>query len=149
MAKATINSKLPDLDVLQLLRAATITVTPRTLAIIAGEESLESASAVAVEETAPVEVPVVVDADPESTWAPPRPLPSADHEEPTPVTTTPGAVDESCWSCHEALPPSRNAKYCPQCGADQREPNCAACGGAVERRWKHCPDCGAKLWAQS
>jgi predicted RNA-binding Zn-ribbon protein involved in translation (DUF1610 family) len=149
MAKTTISSKLPDLDVLQLLRAATITVTPRAQVILAGEESLELTGAVAVEEAASSETPVVADAEPESTWAPPRPIPTADHQEPPPVTTTPSAADESCWSCHEALPPARNAKYCPQCGADQQQPNCAACGGAVERRWKHCPDCGAKLWAQS
>jgi predicted RNA-binding Zn-ribbon protein involved in translation (DUF1610 family) len=54
----------------------------------------------------------------------------------------PGA---GCWSCDAELPVGRSVKFCPFCGADQREPTCPACNVAVERGWKHCPDCGERL----
>ncbi|HEY3933332.1 MAG TPA: zinc ribbon domain-containing protein [Gemmatimonadales bacterium] len=189
MAKATINSKLPDLDVLQLLRAASVTITPRaavTLAAVAAKpvdaspalrppEPPSSATTSpltveVVEAVVPMVEAPVLDADsprpsvvaepppqPEpkpsprssgspstSTWAPHR-YPAPTDEEPTSVTTPAFAAEDSCWSCHEPLPPGRDAKFCPLCGADQRQPACASCGAPVERRWKHCPDCGVRL----
>jgi hypothetical protein len=63
--------------------------------------------------------------------------------EPVAVPADPSGA--TCWSCVEALPRGRQVKFCPFCGADQRQPACAACGAQAERGWKHCPDCGGPL----
>lgn len=128
LARSTISSKLPDLDVLQLLRSAEVTVTPATVARLEGVLQMPPTR---MPEAAPAPLPAAV--------APPEPLP----EFLTAVPITPPAV--LCWSCSEALPEGRSVNFCPFCGADQRQPACAACGGAVEHHWKHCPECGLKL----
>jgi RNA polymerase subunit RPABC4/transcription elongation factor Spt4 len=179
MAKSTMTSKLPDLDVLQLLRAATISLTSRTIARLEGvlpmpparEESrwaepaapvaappreAEAAPAtpqiVAVPEALPAEresadvIPLHPTAvpEPEAAPAPAGPPPAFL----TTVSFTP-PTEESCWSCSEGLPNDRAVKFCPFCGADQRQPACSACGTPVERRWKHCPECGGSLAPRS
>jgi RNA polymerase subunit RPABC4/transcription elongation factor Spt4 len=152
MAKATITSRLPDLDVLQLLRSASVRFPERTIARLGDvlpmpatkEQSEWAASEGPV---APVVMPEARDVIPlhpvnpgADAPVPPEPPP----EFLTTVSFTPPAPAH-CWSCGEALPMDRQMKYCPFCGADQRQPTCAECGAVAERGWKHCPDCGAKL----
>ncbi|MGH7581753.1 MAG: zinc ribbon domain-containing protein [Gemmatimonadales bacterium] len=127
MAKATVTSKLPDLDVLQLLRSAEVTIS------VSGE-----AHAPSPEPTPSSPEP------PTASVAPATPnQPLANQEM---IMTSEAEASEHCWSCGEALPAGRDAKFCPFCGGDQRTPVCPECGGSVERRWKHCPDCGVRLW---
>jgi hypothetical protein len=173
MARATITSKLPDLDVLQLLRAATVTITSRSIARLEGVLPMPNAkdeskwaeldsptevdpdAAPRAEPVASVQVAVPAKEPPNDTKViplraerEPDPAPVAPTGPPpaflTTVTFSPPA-EARCWSCSEPLPPDREVKFCPFCGADQRQPTCAACGAGVERNWKHCPDCGAKL----
>ena len=172
MAKATITSKLPDLDVLQLLRAATMTITPRSIARLEGvlpmpnprdeskwaepEPSAHADPSAAARPDAisslqvapgpqPADdtkvIPLRAERDPGPAGPPPTGPPPAFL---TTVSFSPPA-EARCWSCIEPLPADREVKFCPFCGADQRQPTCGACGAAAERKWKHCPDCGAKL----
>jgi predicted RNA-binding Zn-ribbon protein involved in translation (DUF1610 family) len=160
MAKATVASKLPDLDVLQLLRAATVTLTPQSVTRLADvlpmpAPAQPSAWAPPAAERAPE--PIAPDPPAPVTplaTAPAEPGPAVaaavtqDDSYLTTVHFTPPAVTV-CWSCGDALPGNRAVKFCPECGADQRDPVCAACGAAVEHRWKHCPECGAGLRTSS
>jgi predicted RNA-binding Zn-ribbon protein involved in translation (DUF1610 family) len=176
MARATISSKLPDLDVLQLLRAATMTLTDRTIARLDGVLPMptpKNESMWAEQDVSPGAEPAPlprssaihaaeIDARPpgpandddviplraEREASPAKPAPAG----PPPaflttVSFTPPAA-ERCWSCAESLPIDRPVKFCPFCGADQRQPACAACGAGVDRKWKHCPDCGVQLWSR-
>jgi hypothetical protein len=145
MARATITSKLPDLDVLQLLRAATVTITSRSIARLEGVLPMPNAKDESkwAEPDAPVEVHPQAAARLEPVPSMQAELPGKEPANDTKVI--PLRAEERCWSCSEPLPPDREVKFCPFCGADQRQPTCAACGTSVERNWKHCPDCGAKL----
>jgi hypothetical protein len=158
MARTTLAAKLPDLDVLKLLRSAELTLS---------DEAIEQLDGV---------LPMPTSHD-ESKWAPPVereegddsphdtsdiiPLPvspalaeavaaaTAMSDDPPPeflttVQFTP-PVEAQCWSCAEPLPHNRQVKYCPYCGADQRQPACPECAAPVERRWKHCAECGTRL----
>jgi RNA polymerase subunit RPABC4/transcription elongation factor Spt4 len=135
LAKETLASRLPDLAVLEQLRSASLTLTDSAVSRLANvlpistkPESKWSEESVATTTTEP---PPVRDA-----------VEKAEAELVAP--TVPAAV-VACWNCGGVLPGDRVVKFCPHCGADQREPACAACGAATERGWKHCPDCGAKL----
>jgi hypothetical protein len=121
LARTTVASKLPDLGVLQLLRSASITLSPRTIA---------------AEATIPAATP-----------ARQKPAPAVERAAPSAEPATPELADDqpACWSCREALPVGHKVKFCPFCGADQRQPSCSACGAPAERGWKHCAECGAKL----
>jgi len=165
MARTTMASKLPDLDVLQLLRSATITIPGRVIARL-GEVELprpkgkgrsrwarDAAETPGGSERAPapdLPVPAVsVEEDVSESSVDEPPAPAA----PTAAVTTPpgGEVPmtvEHCWSCGEGFPAGREIRFCPFCGADQRTPACGACGATVERRWKFCPDCGQTLWSK-
>lgn len=177
MARATIKSKLPDLDVLQKLRSAEVTVTAATVARLQGvlpmptsrvvEEVLASPplalsaeepvmplhEEIGAGEDGPIDdadiIPlpvsrVVADAIRVALETPLAEAPVGPPPEfLTAVQFTPPAA--SCWSCTEPLPEGRTVKFCPFCGADQRQPACPSCGGPVERQWKHCPECGIKL----
>ena len=173
MARATITSKLPDLDVLQLLRAATVTITSRSIARLEGVLPMPTAKDESkwAEADSPVELPPDAAARLEPVPSLQAELPGTEptndtkviplraEREPDPAPAVPTGpppaflttvtfsppAEERCWSCSEPLPPDREVKFCPFCGADQRQPTCAACGTSVERKWKHCPDCGAKL----
>ncbi len=158
MAKATVASKLPDLDVLQLLRAATVTVTPQSIARLADilpmpAPAAESSESAPRPSTGSVDEPVIplhpapIASPPAGPVTPVRPEPVKEAYLTSVQFTPPGG--STCWSCGETLPGDRAMKFCPECGADQREPVCPACGAAVERRWKHCADCGATLRAAS
>ena len=131
LARATANSRLPDLGVLHLLRPASFTFASRVLA-------------------QPVAVVPPVAAEPASTWQAaalePEPIPVHREEPSSRETESPRDSEvEGCWSCGASLPARRNARFCPFCGADQRQPACSACGAVAERGWKHCADCGEKL----
>ena len=166
MARSTLASKLPDLDVLQLLRSAELTITAATVARLEGVLQMPPARSSEPEpEPAPEAVPaldepieqvddhdiiplpvsrVVADAIRVALETPRSEAPAGPPPEfLTKVAFIPPAM--SCWSCTEPLPEGRSAKFCPFCGADQRQPACPACGGAIERQWKHCPDCGITL----
>ncbi len=171
MAKATITSRLPDLDALQLLRSAQLTFTERAIARLDSGSSRTEASSSAkpqprtkASSRAPATRSVAEDAGPVAPATTPeshrdadiipfRPITQSAADSgaadlpsgpPTTVPVTPPAAAH-CWSCSDALPLDRAVKFCPFCGADQRQPTCAACGAAAERGWKHCPECGAKL----
>lgn len=163
MARTTMASKLPDLDVLRLLRSATITLPEGVVARL-GDASFGGARAEADAKwnraAAPDEV-VSSDhvASPDLAPAVVIPLPTAaDHTRVAPPDVPTGPPPayltsqvefippaRACWSCGDELPVDRAAKFCPFCGADQRPPTCGDCGAPVERHWKHCPDCGRKL----
>ena len=131
LARATANSRLPDLAVLQLLRPASFTVAERILTELVVAPDVPQLKATTTWATA--DVPAA-----EAALAPvPVPVPS-------PITAV-AAATAHCWNCPESLPGGRSAKFCPFCGADQRQPACNACGAIAERGWKHCAECGAKL----
>lgn len=161
MARGTMAARLPDLDVLQLLRSATLTFTADAASRLDGVLPLRPQPPVEPSPWAPssaptaagVETPitpitpiraVVAPADHTAVASPIPPTPPVPAPEfVTQVRFDPPAAD--CWSCAATLPAGRTVKFCPFCGADQREPSCPACGVAVERGWRHCPDCGEKL----
>ena len=173
LARATIGSKLPDLDVLEKLRSAEVTLTPAALSRLEGVLQMpparppegetvpapvaappidglgEESDDHPIDDTDIIPLPVsrmVADAIRVALETPPAgPPPGPPPDFLTAVQFTP--PQESCWSCSEGLPEGRMVKFCPFCGADQRPPACPACGGAVERNWKHCPECGVKLGA--
>lgn len=133
LAKATTATRIPDLGVLQLLRGASITLTRHAMAQV---DQLPSTPE--VKETswgAP---------DPQAEPVQPAAVPAPGASIRQPVASGPKTATR-CWSCSESLPAGREMKFCPFCGADQRQPTCSACGALAERGWKHCPDCGAGL----
>ncbi|MES2123603.1 MAG: zinc ribbon domain-containing protein [Gemmatimonadota bacterium] len=176
-ARTTLATKLPDLDVLQQLRTAELTVRREIVTRLEGVLQMPPARApepVAPQAPSPAAAPqpeaypdlsslelddgpiddadiiplpvsrVVADAIRVALESPgpDEPLPPAP-EFLTAVQFHPPSA--SCWSCSEGLPEGRSVRFCPFCGADQREPACPACGAAIERRWKHCAECGIKL----
>jgi hypothetical protein len=156
MARSTLESKIPDLDVLRLLRSATLTFTDDAVSRLEGVRPLPA--------TAPAEHGTAAVASggnasrPDADVLPMRrapepadhtavPTPRADPEPPPAFLTKVAFVppESLCWQCSQPLPTSRRVNFCVECGADQRSPHCLACGGVVERHWKHCPDCGMVL----
>lgn len=165
MARATLAEKIPDLDQLQLLRGATITFSDDAVSRLDGVRPLPQSSGAdqaPPEDGTDVEVPRPASEGQASSGVIPirRPPPPADVPPEVPVTTR-AAPEEppeafltgveftppegSCWQCDTPLPTGRRVNFCVECGADQRAPQCLACGGVVERHWKHCPECGATL----
>jgi hypothetical protein len=151
MARETLASKLPDLDLLRRLHSAAMTFT---------EEAVDRLEGVRPMPVPPTEPPTPapseeVDApQPHRTVFPIRPeidapdaAPKAPAEPPaeflTGVAFTPPGA--GCWSCQAPLPTDRVVKFCVACGADQRAPSCPGCGTTVERGWKFCPECGGGL----
>lgn len=152
MARSTMATKLPDLDVLQLLRSATVAFPAEVAARLEGVLPLRPQAHAEPAPPPPSAVPTVatpvtpirVAAAPDATAVAKR----AKVKSPAPDFVTQVNFDAptpACWSCSATLPTGRTVKFCPFCGADQREPTCPACGGAVERSWRHCPDCGDRL----
>lgn len=147
MARTTLATRIPDLDVLRLLRSASITFTDDAITRLDGVRILpskpqESTTADAAPET-----------EPEPTAEPlverERVFPIRRHTEMADATRVatpqPPVGGAACWSCGAPPPPGRQMNFCVACGADQRAPTCGGCGAAVERSWKHCPDCGQVL----
>jgi NADH pyrophosphatase NudC (nudix superfamily) len=128
LARVTMDEKLPDLAVLQLLRGA-------ELQLRVG--SSQSA-------TAPVNAPLVIPAAKEAKWRSPTQAVVEPIAEPiaTPIAAPTSAA---CWNCSTMLPVGRTVKFCVQCGADQRPLVCPHCNEPLEREWKHCPECGERL----
>lgn len=50
-----------------------------------------------------------------------------------------------CRACDEPLPEREDLRFCPYCGADQREPACQACGETLNAGWAFCPRCGTAV----
>lgn len=155
MARETLASKIPDLDVMALLRSASLTLTDDAVARLDGVRPLPPTHAAPVEPPPPSRptppegvlplhrAPEVADATAVAT----PPTPRAPVEPPpaflTKVAFTP--PDASCWQCSAALPTGRTVSFCVECGADQRAPRCRSCGASIEAHWKHCPECGQSL----
>ncbi len=148
MARSTLAESLPDLDVLQLLRSATVMLTEDSLYRLEGVRPLPSG----VAGGGPSEVPSSDEAADNEGVFPIRPaaaMPVSGPRDETPPPhleqvefTPPG---ETCWSCGIGLPRGRRVSFCVQCGADQRVPTCSNCGTEVERSWRFCADCGTAL----
>lgn len=150
MARSTLDSKIPDLDVLRLLRSATLTFTDDAISRLEGVRPLKTAAAPEPAEP----VPGRADAD---VLPMRRAAEVADHtatpaarsptEPPPPFLTKVAftAPDASCWRCSAVLPTGRTIKFCVECGADQRKPRCANCGADLDPSWKHCAECGAAV----
>jgi hypothetical protein len=152
MARETLASKLPDLDLLRRLHSAAMTFTDEAVDRLEGVRPMP----VVVAEAPPPPAPMVPEASVPAprTVFPIRPEVSVPTEVPTPpnapaeppaefltgVAFTPPAA--GCWSCQAPLPTDRVVKFCVACGADQRAPSCPGCGTTVERGWKFCPECG-------
>jgi predicted RNA-binding Zn-ribbon protein involved in translation (DUF1610 family) len=49
-----------------------------------------------------------------------------------------------CGTCGKSLPPGRNVRFCPQCGAEQKA-RCPSCGSDVDRSWQFCINCGTRV----
>jgi hypothetical protein len=49
-----------------------------------------------------------------------------------------------CTRCGEELPEVEGLRFCPTCGAEQREPSCAGCGAQVDPAWSFCVHCGVR-----
>ena len=159
MARSTLESKIPDLDVLRLLRSATLTFTDDAVSRLEGVRPLPASPPVeqqpAMEAAASGSGAPRVDADvlpmrraPEPAEHTAVPTPRMADAEPPPAFLTKVAFtapDAMCWQCSQPLPGNRKVNFCVECGADQRSPRCMSCGGVVERHWKHCPDCGMTL----
>ena len=157
MARTTLAAKLPDLDVLKLLRSATLTLTDEAIERLDGVLPMptshdESKWAAPVErgddelppdnsDIIPLPIsPELAEAVAEATAMPLGAMPDlVSHAPELPL------AESWCWSCADPLPANRQVKFCPFCGADQRQPACPACGAPVERRWRHCPECGVRL----
>jgi hypothetical protein len=163
MARTTLAAKLPDLDVLKLLRSATLTLSEEAIERlddvlpmpVSHDESKWAAPVERGDDESPPDTsdiiplpvsPALAAAVAEASAIPePVPVPAGPPPEfLTTVAFTP-PVEEQCWSCREPLPVSRPVKFCPFCGADQRQPACPECAAPVELRWKHCPECGTRL----
>ena len=153
MARETLATKLPDLDLLRRLHSAAMTFSDDAIDRLEGVRPMPVASP----EPPPTVSPVVAEPSPPSprTVFPIRPEvapeaepePSRSDESPAEFLTgvafsPPGP---SCWSCQTPLPTDRVVKFCVACGADQRSPSCPGCGTTVEREWSFCPECGGGL----
>ena len=49
---------------------------------------------------------------------------------------------DACRRCGEPLPDEADLRFCPACGADQREAPCARCGAQLKPEWNFCVRCG-------
>lgn len=146
MARSTLETKIPDLDVLRLLRSASITFTDDAISRLEGVRPLRP--------SAPSDDVPVAGGRPEADVLPMRRAAEvADHTAtPTRRDDTPPppfltrvaftAPDTTCWQCTAPLPMGRTANFCVECGADQRKPRCGNCGADLESGWKHCAECG-------
>lgn len=157
MARSTMAARIPDLDVLQLLRSATVTFQAETASRLDGVLPLRPQAPSEPSPWAPPAAAAATESVVETPVIPIRAEVAADHTAVAPAAAPAGpapafvtqvrfdAPGAGCWSCDATLPTGRTVKFCPFCGADQREPTCPACNVAVERGWKHCPDCGERL----
>lgn len=59
-----------------------------------------------------------------------------------PAQAQPTPQTKACVKCGKAI--SQNAKFCPECGANQTEGLCVKCGTPLAVGIKFCPECGAQ-----
>ncbi len=91
-------------------------------------------AAARVELAADAELPTV----PERTPAAERStLPERSSAPPVPAADT-----SSCHACRAVLPREAGLRFCPGCGANQREAPCPDCGFALRSDWNFCIRCG-------
>jgi predicted RNA-binding Zn-ribbon protein involved in translation (DUF1610 family) len=50
----------------------------------------------------------------------------------------------ACNACGRSLPSGRNVRFCPHCGAEQKE-RCQSCGTDLDRTWQFCVNCGTRV----
>lgn len=158
MARETLATKLPDLDLLRRLHSAVMTFTDDAVDRLEGVRPMPVVMVDPPWEQEPAASPSVVDdraetprtifpIRPEASTPEPPAVPKVEDEPPadflTGVAFTPPAP--GCWSCQSPLPTDRAVKFCVACGADQRAPSCPGCGTTVERGWKFCPECGGGI----
>ena len=144
MARATLASRVPDLDALRLLRSATLAFTDDALSRLQGVRVLPAHEVAAEPSTGPESGEPDQVTERERVFPIHRGRAAADATR-TAVTAAAAGAGAVCWSCAAALPSGRVVSFCVVCGADQREPRCSGCGASVERGWNHCPDCGLAL----
>jgi hypothetical protein len=73
----------------------------------------------------------------------PRPVPvSPPLPAPRPALVEPPSRTVACRSCRRPLPVEAELRFCPHCGADQREAACAQCGLKLQPQWNFCIRCG-------
>ncbi|HPF60663.1 MAG: zinc ribbon domain-containing protein [Gemmatimonadetes bacterium] len=138
MARSTLATRVPDLDVLRLLRSATITFTDDTLGRLDGVRLMPRAAEPAPDAPDAGQVAAAAgEPEPDDRIIPIRRSGAA------PPPAAAGAP--ACWQCQASLPTGRTVNFCVACGADQRAPTCGGCGTGVERGWRHCPECGHAL----
>lgn len=102
----------------------------------------------AEQESAPAAQPPAIGPSPRPA-AQARPAPQARPAAPAPA---PGASAQQpqarkCVFCREPLPQSREVRFCPHCGANQKHVPCGECGEALEQTWRFCIRCGAAVGA--
>jgi double zinc ribbon protein len=77
----------------------------------------------------------------ESTPAAPSPDGDATVAEPAPQPKARPRL-RSCPTCRSALPPEREARFCPFCGRALLPIPCPECSAMVEPDWRFCASCG-------
>lgn len=149
MARSTLESRIPDLDVLRLLRSSVITFTDDAISRLEGVRLLPPSNPESQAATSYPDADVLpMRRAPEVADHTATPTPSMLADETPPAFLTRVAFtapDSSCWQCGTALPSGREVKFCVECGADQRKPRCNSCGTDIEPTWKHCAECGAQV----
>lgn len=149
MARTTLATRIPDLDVLRLLRSASVTFTDDAITRLDGVRLLPSAPPETTASRPEPEPEPALEPTAEPSPERERVFPIRRHAEVADATRVatpfPPSAEAPCWRCGAPPPPGRRVTFCVACGADQRTPTCAGCGAVVERAWKHCPDCGQAL----
>lgn len=159
-ARETVAAKVPDLEILQRLRSAAVTLTDDAVDRLEGVRPMPTPSSPVADDAMP---PVNAVENPQTTARTVFPIRRPEIADATataapPVTAPPivpppafltgvafSAPDQTCWSCGTPLPSDRVVKFCVGCGVDQRQPTCDGCGSTVERDWSFCPECGGTL----
>lgn len=63
---------------------------------------------------------------------------------PSPSSSAAGerAPQKRCVHCGSGLPSVPDLRFCPECGGDQRDTDCAGCGSSLRAEWRFCIRCG-------
>ncbi|HEX5438479.1 MAG TPA: zinc ribbon domain-containing protein [Gemmatimonadaceae bacterium] len=57
-------------------------------------------------------------------------------------SANPRVYTTACTYCGHALPPGREASFCPYCGQNLKTQRCPACGTELDIGWQYCITCG-------
>lgn len=71
------------------------------------------------------------------------PAEGAEHAGGGPAPAPGESGDVECTFCGTVLPGSREVRFCPGCGADQRKRPCPSCGEVLDASWQYCIRCGS------